>query len=210
MKFHPFDPVTYQHIKGKLLDKFGFFEMKDEDKQEMSKYKLGRIFPIPETESEYYLEDYLNSRKFTLTIRSIIPERLSEQYVLFTYQEELDQSFVDAFGIKNSEWLSKDFDPDSNLSKVGIHRFVDILDKQYDTIMTLQFIVTHNKRIEIENQNTNENLSLYFDLEEFTKDEIVDIIANLSEIYSSIGGDELEIKGADLLEFESVLEPQSI
>lgn len=45
------------------------------------------------------------------------------------------------------------------------------------------------------------NLKLYFDLEEFSKDEVVEVISLLSTIYQSIGGDKLEIKKMDTLEF---------
>lgn len=49
-------------------------------------------------------------------------------------------------------------------------------------------------------------LTLTFDLDEFSKEEIVEIISFLSDVYSLSGGDELEIVGTSYLSFKRVLE----
>lgn len=51
------------------------------------------------------------------------------------------------------------------------------------------------------------SLGLLFDTSEFTKEEITKIISLLSEMYESVGGDELEIVGTDYYEFTYSLEP---
>lgn len=51
------------------------------------------------------------------------------------------------------------------------------------------------------------SLSLYFDLDEFDAHEISEIIYELSVLYESIGGDKLEIKGMENLEFVRALLP---
>lgn len=50
-------------------------------------------------------------------------------------------------------------------------------------------------------------VSLYFDLNEFSKDEIAEVISYLSDIYNEISDDELEIVGTQKLEFSRCLEP---
>ena len=50
-------------------------------------------------------------------------------------------------------------------------------------------------------------LKLYFDLDEFSKEDILNIISLLSEIYRSIGGDGIVIKKLDTLEFSTNLMP---
>lgn len=50
-------------------------------------------------------------------------------------------------------------------------------------------------------------LKLYFDLNEFSKEDVVEIISLLSEIYKSIGGDGLEIKKLDCFEYINNLTP---
>lgn len=54
------------------------------------------------------------------------------------------------------------------------------------------------------------DLSLYFDLEEFSNMEISAIISNLSELYRAIGGDVLIIKGMEQLEAQEFQSPQLI
>lgn len=62
------------------------------------------------------------------------------------------------------------------------------------------------KKQEVEDFN-KDHLTLYFDLDEFSKEEIVDVVALLSGIYESIGGDGLEIKKMDTFEFSESLIP---
>lgn len=50
-------------------------------------------------------------------------------------------------------------------------------------------------------------ISLYFDLDEFDANEISEIIYELSILYESIGGDKLEIKGMQNLEYVKFLLP---
>ena len=54
------------------------------------------------------------------------------------------------------------------------------------------------------------HLSLYFDLDEFDSEEISEIILNLSDIYSCIGGDRIVIKGMQQLQYVESIEPQLI
>lgn len=56
----------------------------------------------------------------------------------------------------------------------------------------------------------NNYLSLYFDLDEFDSEEISEIILNLSNIYSCIGGDRIIIKGMQQLQYVESLEPELI
>jgi hypothetical protein len=50
-------------------------------------------------------------------------------------------------------------------------------------------------------------IKLYFDLAEFSDDEIVSILGRLSDLYRSIGGDVLVIEGTETLDPASVLTP---
>lgn len=52
-----------------------------------------------------------------------------------------------------------------------------------------------------------EALSLYFLAEEYSPDEIAEVISFLSDIYREVGGDGLVINGKDVLEYESVCQP---
>lgn len=58
--------------------------------------------------------------------------------------------------------------------------------------------------IETGDKNT---LSLYFLEEEFTSEEIAELISFLSDLYREEGGDELVIQGFDVYEYESLLIP---
>lgn len=51
------------------------------------------------------------------------------------------------------------------------------------------------------------SIKLYFLEEEFTNDEIVEALSFISYIYKDLGGDEIVIKGHDIFEYESILEP---
>ncbi|MHA7844451.1 MAG: Clp protease N-terminal domain-containing protein [Winogradskyella sp.] len=55
--------------------------------------------------------------------------------------------------------------------------------------------------------NNSPYLSLYFMEDEYTSEEIAEVISFLSDLYKEEGGDGLVIKGNDILEFESFLEP---
>ncbi len=50
------------------------------------------------------------------------------------------------------------------------------------------------------------SLSLYFDLDEFTPEQIATFIRLLSEVYHDLGGDELIIDDSTILEFAAVPE----
>jgi predicted nucleic acid-binding Zn-ribbon protein len=50
-------------------------------------------------------------------------------------------------------------------------------------------------------------LSLYFDLDEFTPAEIADILTKISEMYVSVGGDELVIDDTTIMDYEVALVP---
>ncbi|NOQ75256.1 MAG: hypothetical protein GQ574_24810 [Crocinitomix sp.] len=56
----------------------------------------------------------------------------------------------------------------------------------------------------------NNCLSLYFNLDEYSPEEISKIISTLSDIYSIIGGDEIIIKGMQQLQYIEFLEPELI
>lgn len=56
-------------------------------------------------------------------------------------------------------------------------------------------------------ESSNDRLSLYFLEEEYSPEEIGQIISFLSDLYRSEGGDKLVIRGFEILEFESILEP---
>lgn len=63
----------------------------------------------------------------------------------------------------------------------------------------------------LEEQNRDDDdLSLFFIDNEYTPTEIAEIISCLSEIYKEIGGDELIIRGTDIYEKATVLEPKLI
>ncbi|MET4542980.1 cell division GTPase FtsZ [Pedobacter africanus] len=49
------------------------------------------------------------------------------------------------------------------------------------------------------------SISLYFLEDEYSPNEIVEVLSFLSDLYRSEGGDELVIKGSDVLQFESIL-----
>ena len=49
---------------------------------------------------------------------------------------------------------------------------------------------------------SSQYLELYFDLDEFDREEIAQVIALLSELYSEISGDQLEIRGSNLMQFD--------
>lgn len=53
-------------------------------------------------------------------------------------------------------------------------------------------------------------ISLYFDLNNFSLTDIVDIIALLSELYADIGGDSLVIDDITLLDFQPALVPVEV
>jgi hypothetical protein len=53
-------------------------------------------------------------------------------------------------------------------------------------------------------------LSLYFDLEEFSKDEIVEMISLLSDLYREVGGDALVIDNVSLLDPALLPEPMGV
>ena len=59
-----------------------------------------------------------------------------------------------------------------------------------------------------ETRNKYGSLSLFFDLSEFSLEEITETISLLSDLYTSIGGDVLEIKKMDVLEL--IGEPQNV
>ncbi len=52
----------------------------------------------------------------------------------------------------------------------------------------------------------NKPISLFFDTSEFTASEIAEMIAFLSEVYESVGGDELEIVGTTSYSFQRCVE----
>lgn len=71
-------------------------------------------------------------------------------------------------------------------------------------------VYEENKRIDELNRSmrlNDEPLSLLFNMKEFNKQEVVQMISFLSEMYVSVGGDALEIVGIDRYEFSSILEP---
>ena len=80
--------------------------------------------------------------------------------------------------------IASGFEYESNIEEVS--QTVELLTKS---------LTTANK----------DSLSLYFLEEEYSPDEIVELLSFLSDLYRSEGGDELVIKGSDVLQFESIL-----
>jgi ATP-dependent Clp protease ATP-binding subunit ClpA len=74
---------------------------------------------------------------------------------------------------------------------------------EYDVVLLA--IITLARRAKFvgssEIPKPSDSLSLYFDLEEFDAHSISEIIYELSALYASIGGDQLEIKGMENLEY---------
>ena len=69
-----------------------------------------------------------------------------------------------------------------------------------------------NQRLRGSTQHSEETerdkeLSLFFMLDEYTEDDIAEILSLLSSMYKEIGGDELVIRGQTLLEIQVVPEP---
>ena len=102
-----------------------------------------------------------------------------------------------------------------NLASRVLHKF----DVDYDLYKAELAYVQEEKSFqedqdqyeaEKEKEEKEEYLSLIFDLEEFTEEEISDVVLQLSSIYTSIGGDELEIKGKKNLFITEVYEPNLI
>ncbi len=56
-------------------------------------------------------------------------------------------------------------------------------------------------------QLNQDYLSLYFSLNEYNAEEISDIISHLSDVYHSIGGDHLVIKGMQQLTPQNAMQP---
>lgn len=54
------------------------------------------------------------------------------------------------------------------------------------------------------------HISLYFDLDEFTEEEIAKVIFNINKLYQSMGGDEIVIKGQTLVTTKKTIEPVHI
>lgn len=75
------------------------------------------------------------------------------------------------------------------------------------------FIIDHFRKEKLYNSfnegkyQEEEPISLYFNTVEFNKNEIVEIISLLSEIYRTIGGDGLIIKGMKSFKYVNELQP---
>jgi DNA repair ATPase RecN len=71
-----------------------------------------------------------------------------------------------------------------------------------------KIIGTIGNEVDENYHSANEYLSLYFSLNEYGEEEITEIISLLSDLYKSVGGDELEIKSIQTFEFVNQLNPE--
>jgi len=75
----------------------------------------------------------------------------------------------------------------------------------------LKELVMSDPKLEFDNDaqknNSTKSIDLIFHLDEFKPDEISEILMELNEIYTSLGGDQIVIKGMDVYEFDSCKNP---
>ena len=112
---------------------------------------------------------------------------------------------------------SKKINDSTNLFEVGMHSLsiISLINKinKYDLDIPLIDVFRHPiigklaNEVHKLNESESNTLNVYFSLDEYTKSEIVDILEALSELYSSIGGDELVIKRVGQYQIEGILEP---
>lgn len=89
-------------------------------------------------------------------------------------------------------------------ARILLENFVRTAAINYASKNPSKILLKKTKGSKKKNKN---DLTLYFDLNDFSKKEILDTLSLLSAIYQSIGGDGLEIKKMNTLEFESALIP---
>ena len=78
---------------------------------------------------------------------------------------------------------------------------------ELDSNLKLDSNLIDERIVHVLDSSSNDSLSLYVLEEEYTSAEISELISFVSDLYREIGGDGLVIKGMDILEIESVLEP---
>ena len=70
-----------------------------------------------------------------------------------------------------------------------------------------QFPDSSSSHIELNPESNSSPIDIYFNLEEYSIEEIIDVLLELSEVYNALGGDHLEIKGMETFEFENCTNP---
>jgi hypothetical protein len=106
-------------------------------------------------------------------------------------------------GLIRQEWLYYDLLLNASRNGVGTDN-TPIPSNLFTPIELSQWLDSTNTKYE---DIDTPPFSLYFDLDEFSPEEIAEAIGNLSVLYASIGGDELIIEDTTIMDPSAVLVP---